>query len=113
MSGSQAARSPWWSSDTANEAQHRDHEDSGPRGGPAGPAVTPHAQIPLGVWRDVIRLIDREGKWLDEHGFVNEAVREKVAREIGRAIRKAAEGYGISGSRVRFDSEETEYPHYP
>jgi|HubBroStandDraft_1064217.scaffolds.fasta_scaffold15866_6 hypothetical protein len=102
----------WWTSETSSGAQHRDHEDSGhedPRLG--GILVVPHARVPDGLWRQVIALIDGEQRWLSEHEFVNQAIKEKVAREIGKAIRRRAEQYGVSGSQVKFTTESGEDPY--
>lgn len=46
----------------------------------------PHARVTLGVWRDVIRLVDRERRWVSEQDLLVQALRERVAREVAKAI---------------------------
>lgn len=95
----------WWTAETAEDAEHRDEDSKsilGPKGDPYNPLVVPHARVPTGVWRCVIRLMDTEQRWLSEETFIVDAIREKVGREVAEAIRAKAEYYGVRGSLVRF-----------
>lgn len=36
--------------------------------------------VPIGLYEDMKKIVEKEGKWMSEPDFIREAVREKIER---------------------------------
>jgi hypothetical protein len=63
-----------WTVEPATGAVHCDEPD---KERAAVPMVAPHAQVPVGVWKDMIRLTDRHQFWIRGEAFIVAALAKR------------------------------------